>query len=89
MCNLFPQEASFKAFLEQPENAPYVEAHQRKEVRKALKSSQRMSSVNFRDKANPATSFIFTLLHNAWRYPWRGTLLLTQHFRGAGVGFRL
>ena len=44
------QEASFKAFLERPENRPLVEAHQRKEALRALKMKQRTMASDFQQK---------------------------------------
>ena len=87
------QEASFKAFLEQPENATHVEAYQRKEARKALRSGQRMSSINFRDKASTAAIVAhneFKTLAVCLNLTFKSSVLLpTQHLHGAGVGVRL
>jgi hypothetical protein len=44
------QEASFKEFLSRPENRALVEAHQRKEVRQAIKLQEKMRLMDFRDK---------------------------------------
>ena len=44
------QEASFKAFLERPENRSLVEAHQRKEALRALKRQQRTMTSDFQQK---------------------------------------
>ena len=46
------QEASFKAFLERPENRPLVEAHQRKEALRALKRQQRTMASDFQQKVS-------------------------------------
>ena len=48
------QEASFKAFLERPENRPLVEAHQRKEAMRAVKMKQRQMASDFQQKVEPA-----------------------------------
>ena len=42
-------EASFKEFVQRPENRPYLEAQQKREARQALKISQQMQAAQFRD----------------------------------------
>lgn len=42
------QEASFKAFLQQPGNKAVVEAHQEKEALRSLKAQERHQSRAFR-----------------------------------------
>ena len=44
------QEASFKEFLQRPENRPLVEAHQRKEVRQALRMKEKARALEFQEK---------------------------------------
>ncbi|KAK9809910.1 hypothetical protein WJX72_001445 [[Myrmecia] bisecta] len=49
-------EASFKAFVEKPENRQYVEAYQRKEARKALSQAHHQQSLAFQNKVLASTS---------------------------------
>lgn len=46
------QEQSFKEFLNRPENRPKVEAYQRSEIKKNLKMTEKMRTVEFRDKVS-------------------------------------
>jgi len=43
-------EASFKEFINRPENRSLVEAHQRKEVKQAIQLQDKVRALEFRDK---------------------------------------
>ncbi len=50
------QEASFKEFVNRPENRPLMEKQQQKEVQQGLKLNDRIRALEFRDKVGLCAS---------------------------------
>ncbi len=56
------QEMDFKNFVNRPENRPLVERHQRSEMKKAIKLSERLHVMEFRDKVREDNGRLNTFL---------------------------